>query len=69
MLNIKIDSRKVNEGDTFVAIVGANVDGHDYIDEAIKRGATKLIISKDGDYPVEKIVVNDTKDYLRKLIK
>ena len=64
MLNIKIDSRKVNEGDTFVAIVGANVDGHDYIDEAIKRGATKLIISKDGDYPVEKIVVNDTKDYL-----
>ena len=37
MINIKIDSRKIKQGDTFVALRGATVDGHDYIDVAIKN--------------------------------
>ena len=47
MINIKIDSRKVNVGDTFVAIKGHTVDGHKYINEAIKRGASKIIAEYD----------------------
>lgn len=31
MINIKTDSRKVKKGDTFIAIKGNTVDGHDYI--------------------------------------
>ena len=38
MINIKTNSRKVKPGDTFVAIKGFTVDGHDYIEEAIKNG-------------------------------
>ena len=63
MIDIKTDSRKVCQGDTFIAIKNVNRDGHDYIDEAIKNGATK-IICEHGDYPVETIKVNNTKDYL-----
>ena len=64
MLNIKTDSRKVHPGDTFVAIKGHTVDGHDYIQKAIENGATK-IISEKGEYQVETIVVKDTKEWLQ----
>ena len=64
MINIKIDSRKVQPGDTFVALPGANVDGHDFVNKAIENGATKVVISKDMDVEVEKIIVEDTNDWL-----
>jgi UDP-N-acetylmuramoyl-L-alanyl-D-glutamate--2,6-diaminopimelate ligase len=37
------DSRKVEEEDVFVAIKGAAVDGHEFIDSAIKSGATAIV--------------------------
>ncbi|SFK03173.1 UDP-N-acetylmuramoylalanyl-D-glutamate--2,6-diaminopimelate ligase [Halobacillus dabanensis] len=40
------DSRKVEEGFVFVAVRGYRVDGHQYIKEAIDRGA-KVIVSED----------------------
>ena len=43
MINIKIDSRKIESGDTFVAIKGSAVDGHDYIEQAISKGATRIV--------------------------
>ena len=45
--NLQYDSRKVEKGDVFVAVVGETVDGHDYIDKAIKNGATGIILSKE----------------------
>lgn len=39
---IQFDSRKVQKGDVFVAIKGLTVDGHDYIEDAKKRGAVKI---------------------------
>tara|TARA_Y100001970_G_scaffold286944_1_gene410351 strand:+ start:814 stop:2265 length:1452 start_codon:yes stop_codon:yes gene_type:complete len=41
--SITYDSRKVKEGTLFVAIAGFNVDGHDYIDQAIKKGAAAIL--------------------------
>lgn len=64
MLNIKTDSRKVQKGDTFVAIKGHTVDGHDYIDNAIKNGATK-IICEHGNYSVDTVIVEDSAAYLQ----
>lgn len=61
-MDIKIDSRKVKEGDTFLAL-NTYHDGHEYIIDAINRGAKKIIASK-GNYNVETIIVPDTKDYL-----
>ena len=64
MLNVKIDSRKVVKGDTFVAIRGNTVDGHDYIEQAISNGATK-IICEEGNYNIETIIVENTTEYLK----
>ncbi len=63
-MNIKIDSRKIECGDTFVALG----KGHDYVNEAIKNGATKVVVEH-GKYPVETITVKDTKKYLIKYLK
>ena len=59
-MNIKIDSRKVKEGDTFIAIREINNDGHKYVIDAINNGATTVIV-EEGEYSVNTIVVNDTK--------
>lgn len=64
MLTIKTDSRKVVAGDTFVAIKGHTVDGHDYIEKAIANGATR-IVCEHGEYPVETIIVKNSSLWLQ----
>lgn len=61
-MNIKVDSRKILPGDTFVALRD-NRDGHNFIMDAIERGATR-IVAEEGNYPVETIIVKDTRKYL-----
>lgn len=45
--SISYDSRKVKENVMFVCINGANVDGHDYIKEAIEKGALAIVIEEE----------------------
>lgn len=66
-MNIKSDSRKINKGDTFIALKYIN-DGHDYILDAIKRGATKVVVEH-GSYSVETKIVKDTHEYLIEYLK
>lgn len=40
---IAYDSRKTQPGDLFVAIAGGQVDGHDFIPQAIEKGAVAVI--------------------------
>ena len=61
------DSRKVKNGDAFIAIKGINGDGHDYIEDAINRGASKIICEHDNYDNCE--IVEDTNKYLREYIK
>ncbi len=44
---IAIDSRVVKPDYLFVAMKGGNVDGHDYIQKAIEKGATAIVGDKD----------------------
>ena len=67
MLNIKTNSKLVKPGDTFIAIKGLSRDGHDYIEDAIKNGATS-IICEHGSYNVETVVVDDTSKFLREYL-
>ena len=47
-----IDSRQVIPGSLFVAIPGEKADGHDFIEEAFRRGASFALIQRDmnGSY-------------------
>lgn len=65
MIEFETDSRKVQPGQTFVAIKGFTVDGHDFIQNAIEKGATKVIVEKDVDVDIEKEIVSSTKEYIK----
>jgi len=43
--SVEIDSRRVGSGDLFVAIRGQRFDGHQFIREAVSKGAAGLIVS------------------------
>ena len=65
MLKYETDSRKVKPGQTFVAIKGHTVDGHDYIESAIKNGATAIIAERPVETSVPVTVVQDSSKYLK----
>lgn len=41
-----IDSRTIEPGDLFVAIVGPNHDGHEFVPDAVRKGAAAVLISR-----------------------
>ena len=42
---IHFDSRKIGQGDMFVAQVGTAVDGHTFIDGCVAKGAAAVVLS------------------------
>ena len=65
---LRVNSKEVTSGDTFLALTGPNTDGHDFIEDAIDRGAA-CIIAERGEYSVKTIIVNDTRTYLSNYLK
>jgi UDP-N-acetylmuramoyl-tripeptide--D-alanyl-D-alanine ligase len=60
-----INSKLANAETFFAAFVGENVDGHDFIEDAMTRGAQFVLVSKDCKYPA--IKVDDVQLALTKL--
>ncbi len=60
------DSRKVEKGSLYVAIVGANADGHNYIAQAVEAGAAGVVVEKDVEVPDTVAVIKsaDTREAL-----
>ncbi len=44
--SVAFDSREVKPGCVFVAVKGINVDGHNFIDDSIKKGAVAVVCEK-----------------------
>lgn len=65
---LRVNSKKVKPGDTFLALQGPYTDGHDYIEEAINKGAA-CIIATHGEYSVKTIITEDTRTYLSNYLK
>jgi UDP-N-acetylmuramoyl-tripeptide--D-alanyl-D-alanine ligase len=43
---VAVDSRRVESGNLFVALSGARADGHDFVTEAIRRGAAAALVAR-----------------------
>ena len=56
--DIVIDSRKANENNAFVAIVGENLDGHNFINLAIDQGCKTIIKNKNNNVDIDNREVN-----------
>lgn len=46
---VSIDTRTIEPGEAFLAIRGPRFDGADYLDDAVKGGATGLIVERDRE--------------------
>lgn len=66
---IKNNSMLVEPGDLFVCTKGVTADRHDFIDEAIKNGASCLVVEKDANYKIPFIKVDNTNNELGVLSK
>ncbi|MBK7865813.1 MAG: UDP-N-acetylmuramoyl-tripeptide--D-alanyl-D-alanine ligase [Ignavibacteriales bacterium] len=63
--SVVIDSRKVVPGSLFIAVKGDRFDGHDFIPEALARGASGIVVKKSrtSEYSDNKVItigVTDT---------
>lgn len=62
---IKINSKEIEIGDLFVCTDMGTLDRHEFIDDAIKRGASAVIVKKDvGEKSVPIIKVDNPNDVL-----
>ncbi|EGT3615669.1 UDP-N-acetylmuramoyl-L-alanyl-D-glutamate--2,6-diaminopimelate ligase [Clostridium perfringens] len=59
--DIRYDNRKIEQGDIFVCVKGFKVDGHSFIGDAVKRGASVIIVQEDVNIP-EDITIIKVKD-------
>jgi UDP-N-acetylmuramoyl-tripeptide--D-alanyl-D-alanine ligase len=68
---VSIDSRTIALGEAFFAIKGDRVDGHDYMADAIKRGAAVAVVAADREKRMPKnaplAIVPDVLEALRDL--
>ncbi|WP_457625601.1 UDP-N-acetylmuramoyl-tripeptide--D-alanyl-D-alanine ligase [Persephonella sp.] len=59
----RIDSREIQKGDFFVPVKGKKTDGHLFIEEALKKGASGFFTQKEYKHPLA-VNVNDTVEAL-----
>jgi len=59
--SVSTDTRRIRSGDLFVALKGENFDGHDYVGQAIERGAVAAMVSHPVSVPASQLLVNDTR--------
>ncbi len=61
-----IDTRTLQPGDIYVAIRGENHDGHDFIPQAVAKGASGVVTEQHVDVPsgIDVVRVESTLDYL-----
>jgi UDP-N-acetylmuramoyl-L-alanyl-D-glutamate--2,6-diaminopimelate ligase len=58
---IQSDSRKVTLGDLFICVTGLTVDGHRYAEQAVKQGASALVVERKLELDIPQLIVSDTR--------
>ena len=69
IMSITTDTRKIEAGSLFVALVGERFDGHDFVEAALDNGAVAAVVSRPVEnVPQEKLLmVADTRRALMEL--
>lgn len=58
---LQTDSRYVRPGDLFIALRGFSVDGHDYVEEAVGKGAAAVLVEEPMEVDVPCVLVPDSR--------
>jgi UDP-N-acetylmuramoyl-tripeptide--D-alanyl-D-alanine ligase len=61
VLGVATDTRLLEAGEIFIALVGDNFDGHNFVDAAITKGAIAIIVDRDLKLKtIPQFIVSDT---------
>ncbi len=66
---VSTDTRNIQAGDLFIALVGPNFNGHQFAQLAADKGASAMLVSEPVDSPLPQILVADTRIALGALAK
>ena len=55
---VSIDSRTIKKGEIFFALKGEKFDGHDFLQEAIEKGAKAVVVSKKKKFATKVTTIN-----------
>jgi UDP-N-acetylmuramoyl-tripeptide--D-alanyl-D-alanine ligase len=61
---ISTDTRYIEPGALFIALRGPNFDGHQFVEQAIKKGAALIVVDHQLEVDVPQLVVKDTTEAL-----
>ncbi len=65
--NVSTDTRSLSNGDLYLALVGENFDGNNFVEQAKRKGACGAVISRDIDSTLATLRVIDTHVGLAKI--
>jgi UDP-N-acetylmuramoyl-tripeptide--D-alanyl-D-alanine ligase len=54
--HFQFDSRKIEENDVFIALKGKNTDGHRFVEDAFKKGASFAVVNENYEKDSDKII-------------
>ena len=61
---VSTDTRKLQQGDLFIALSGEQFDGHEFCASAVQQGAAAVMVERQLPLPVAQIIVADTRKAL-----
>ncbi|GGK76918.1 UDP-N-acetylmuramoyl-tripeptide--D-alanyl-D-alanine ligase [Amphritea balenae] len=61
ILRISTDTRKIQQGDLFIALKGDNFDAHDFIGLAESKGAAAVVVDHKIDTSLPQLIVSNTR--------
>lgn len=67
--NVSTDTRSLEKGDLYLALVGENFDGNNFVDAAESNGACAALVSRDVDCGIPTLRVADTHVALAEIAK
>lgn len=67
VFDVTHDSRRVMPGSIYLALRGANTDGHDYVESAVAEGAVAVCVDHEVGATVPQLIVPDTRAVLGEL--
>ncbi|MGI1669140.1 MAG: UDP-N-acetylmuramoyl-tripeptide--D-alanyl-D-alanine ligase [Neptuniibacter sp.] len=59
--HVSTDTRTIQKGDLFVALVGPNFDGHEFVEQAMAKGAVAAVVTRKLPLNLPQWVVEDTR--------
>ena len=62
--SFSIDTRTIKPKEVYIALKGQNFDGHLFIKEAIKKGASAIVLDRQVECNIPNIIVDDTYKFM-----